>query len=144
MGANVNKHRTRLEMVAEYLVVKMLAGKRHIVDALYKYFVEGVSPSTLEGMYGITKHQIRGYVQRILEKTGSYTRAKVFIKYLYPAVIRVRPIMVPIDGEHVKCLMCEDIMNVMVAEDHIKRKHAPIINVELYHVLELLAHSLRS
>ncbi|HIP56541.1 MAG TPA: hypothetical protein EYH02_00495 [Ignisphaera aggregans] len=136
--------RSTLEAVLEYLVAKALADKLDVVQALYDYFVNGVSPSVLAVRYGLSKHQIRGYIQRITEKTGSLTRARIVIKYATPFILRVRPVMKRVGENLVKCMVCGDELPIQVAEDHIKKYHSTLLSEYIGAVIELMRRELRA
>lgn len=127
-----------LAALLEYLVLKILADKEEVVKALYDYFVEGVSPSVIANKYGLSKHQIRGYVQRIMEKTGSGTRARVFMKYTIPIIIKIKPVVKRVNGSVAICGLCGEELLIQVIEDHIRKKHANVINDCINSVVEIL------
>lgn len=127
-----------LVAVLEYLVLKALADRVEVVKALYDYFVEGSSPSTIANKYSLSKHQIRGYVQRIMEKTGSGTKARVFMKYAIPVIIKIKPIVRKVNGAIVVCGLCNEELPIQVIEDHIKKKHANVVNEYISSVVEVL------
>lgn len=124
--------------VLEYLVLKMLAGKEDVVRALHDYFVEGASPSTIASRYNLSKHQIRGYVQRIMEKTGSPIRARVFMKYAVPVIIKIKPVVTVVNGSMALCNICKDELPLQIVEDHIKKRHSEVVTEYLYSVVEIL------
>lgn len=124
--------------VLEYLVLKMLADKEEVVRALYDYFVEGASPSTIAVRYNLSKHQIRGYVQRVMEKTGSATKAKVLMKYATPVIIKLRPIAKKLNGSIAVCSLCNEELPIQIVEDHIKKKHTDYVTECLGSVIEVL------
>ncbi|NPA97494.1 MAG: helix-turn-helix transcriptional regulator [Crenarchaeota archaeon] len=131
--------RTAIESVLEYLLAKALAGKSDVVKALYEYFVEGKSPSTLAAKYGLSKHQVRGYVQRITEKTGSMIRARAIVRYVTPYVLKVKPIIKHLGNGVSRCLVCGEEMLTPVAEDHVRKYHSAILAEYIDAILELLA-----
>lgn len=124
--------------VLEYLVLKMLADKGEVVKALYDYFVEGASPSTIAIRYNLSKHQIRGYVQRIMEKTGSATKARVLMKYATPVIVKLRPIAKRLNGSIAVCSLCNEELPIQIVEDHIKKKHTDYVAECLSSVIEVL------
>jgi len=134
--------KTAIESVLEYLLAKALAGRKEVVKALYDYFVEGKSPSTLASKYGLSKHQVRGYVQRIVEKTGSLVRARAIIKYVTPYVLRVKPVIKHVGNGMSRCLICGEEMLTPVTEDHIRKYHGAILAEYIDAVLDLLARDL--
>lgn len=124
--------------VLEYLILKVLADKKEVLKALYDYFVDSTSPSTIANKYGLSKHQIRGYVQRIMEKTGSSDRAKVLMKYTIPVIIKIKPIAKKVNGSIAVCALCNEELPLQVVEDHIKKKHPNIVSECLDSVVEVL------
>jgi hypothetical protein len=133
--------RSGLASVLEYLVLKMLAGKEEVVKALYDYFVEEGSPSTIATKYGLSKHQIRGYVQRIMEKTGSGIKARVLMKYTIPIIIKIKPVTKKVNGSVAICGLCNEELPIQIIEDHIKKKHTDIVNEYVNSVIEVLRKS---
>jgi len=121
----------------EYLVVKQLANNP-AVDMVYKHFIEFQSVSDIGRMYGVSKHSVRGYVTRVLEKSGgSRTKAMTLLKYVYPLVKEIRPVIIR-DGDGLCiCLLCGEKMmcNVNVAEFHVTRKHMDIVRMYVDDVL---------
>jgi len=124
--------KTALEAVTEYLVTKQLGARTEVVRALYDYFVNNASPSDIAGRYGIGKHQVRGYVQRIMEKCdGNLARARAIIRRVAPLVLELEPVMVPAnDGELYRCKICNQKVPAYVADKHVAYYHRPLI--ELY------------
>ncbi|WP_054846671.1 hypothetical protein [Sulfuracidifex tepidarius] len=59
-----------------YVIVKLLAGKKYVLDSIYSYLVEGEGPSKLASEHNVTKHRIRGNIVRFIEKSGGEKRAK--------------------------------------------------------------------
>ncbi len=134
--------KTAIESVLEYLLAKVLAGRSEVVKALYDYFVEGKSPSTLASKYGLSKHQVRGYVQRITEKTGSLVRARAIVRYVTPYVLRVKPVIKHVGNGISRCMICGEEMLSAVAEDHIRKYHGAILAEYVDAILDLLARDL--
>ncbi len=130
--------RTAIEAVLEYLVLKQLAGKSNVVKAIYSYFVEGASPSSIASELGMSKHQVRGYVQRIVEKAGSITRARAIVKYVVPHVMRIKPVIKPLDGTTARCSICGDEVFLVVAEEHVKRYHGALVNEYVASIIDII------
>lgn len=122
----------------EYLILKVLANKEEVVRALHDYFVEGASPSSIAIRYGLSKHQIRGYIQRIMEKTGSPIRARVLMKYVTPLVVKLKPIAEKVNGSLVVCSLCGEELPIQIIEDHIRKKHNDVVAECVYSVVEIL------
>ncbi|MEM1842244.1 MAG: hypothetical protein QXL19_07695 [Ignisphaera sp.] len=110
-----------IEPLTRYIVVKILSGRRDIVDLIYEYFVYNESPTTLAHRYGMTVNQIKNYIQRVMEKTFSSYRAKVLLKYIYPYAIRIEPII----NRNI-CKICREY--VFMPESHIISRHRDIID----------------
>ena len=122
------KSYSNLEKFVRYLVVKALAGRMNAIQAIYDYVVGGESPSTVAYRYGLSKHQLRGYAQRIIEKAGSELRAKVLLRIITPHVINIRPLVVPYsDGEYY-CPYCNVRISAHRVEDHI-RSHKDLVTI---------------
>jgi|UniRef100_A0A7J3Z6D0 hypothetical protein len=133
--------KTSIEGLLEYLIVKALAGKDNVIKALSDYFVYGESPSVIALKHGLSKHQVRGYAQRIVEKTGSVTRAKVILKYATPIILKIKPVTKKLNSSFVKCLLCGEELPLQIAEDHIRKKHMPIVEDYLQSTVELMRKS---
>jgi hypothetical protein len=130
--------KTSIEGLLEYLIVKALAGKENVIKALTDYFVYSESPSIVALKYGLSKHQVRGYAQRIVEKTGSVTRAKVILKYATPIVLKIKPITKKLNSSFIKCLLCGEELPLQIVEDHIRKKHTSIVEDYLQSTVELM------
>ncbi|MEM0026502.1 MAG: hypothetical protein QXT53_01020 [Ignisphaera sp.] len=134
--------RSSAEDVLEYLIVKVLAGKDNVVNALSDYFIIGESPSVVALKYGLSKHQVRGYAQRIIEKMGSATKARVLLKYAVPVVIKIKPIVRKLNGAFVKCMVCGEELPIQIIEDHIRKKHATVVEEYMYSTIELIRRNI--
>lgn len=121
--------------------MKALAGKDNVIKALSDYFVYGESPSVIALKRGLSKHQVRGYAQRIVEKTGSVTRAKVILKYATPIILKIKPVTKKMNSSFVKCLLCGEELPLQIVEDHIRKKHMPIVEDYLQSTVELMRKS---
>jgi len=119
---------------AEYLVLKALSNGV-AVDALYDYFVNGVSPRDISIKYGITKLQLRGYVSRMLEKAHSSYRAALYMKVLYPVVKKIRPVVI-CGNDYCICGLCSEKVSRERVERHIYNVHRDIVASYLEAVLE--------
>jgi len=129
--------------IAQYLVIKALAGRGEVIEALYGYFVEGKSPSALAAEHGLSKHQVRGYIQRILEK-ASFRRARAAIALLYPFVMRIEPIIAR-DGRLLSCRLCgAELINEYAAEDHIRFDHFDLVSELVVEIAEMALAGLRA
>jgi len=110
-----------MKELTKYMVIKILSGRREVVDAVYEYFVLDISPKQIADRYGLTINQVRGYAQRILGKTHSLNKAKVLLKYIYPHITGIEPVI-----EKNICRICRRY--VYMPENHINSFHRDIIN----------------
>ncbi|MCS7112142.1 MAG: hypothetical protein N3D82_04165 [Ignisphaera sp.] len=133
--------RSSTEAVLEYLIVKILAGRDDIVRAVHDYFVNSVSPSSVATKYNLSKHQVRGYIQRIVEKTGSVVKARVLLKYAIPVVLKIKPVTREVNGYIVKCGICGEELPSQIMEDHIRKRHASLIDEYLESTVEIIKKS---
>lgn len=130
--------RSPAEAVLEYLIIKVLAGRNDVIKAVHDYFVNGVSPSSVAIKYSLSKHQVRGYIQRIVEKTGSVVKAKVLLKYAIPILLKIKPITKEVNGYIVKCGLCGEELPNQIIEDHIRKRHASLIDEYLESTIEII------
>jgi len=107
-----------------YLVVKQITDPI-VVEVLYRYFVEDVPISEIAKVYGFTKHQVRGYIQRITEKVR-YRRGRALLKVLYPFLRTLKPI-VDVYGETARCRICGFIAPIQFMAEHIHRRHEELV-----------------
>jgi len=122
--------------VTRYLVVKQLAGKTSIVMAILDYFEKIESPSSLAKRYGMSKHQIRGYVQRIMEKCGSFARSRAIVMAIAPLVLRLRPVIYRDGDGSYRCRLCGDSFVLDDREAHVERIHSDYVDDAIYAVIE--------
>lgn len=130
--------RSSTEAVLEYLIIKVLAGRDNIVRAIHDYFVNSVSPSSVAMKYSLSKHQVRGYIQRIIEKTGSVIKARVLLKHAIPVILKIKPIVKEANSHIVKCILCGEELPNQIMEDHIRKRHASLINEYLESTVEIM------
>jgi hypothetical protein len=116
--------------VAEYLVVNALIGRRGVLKA-FELYIGNTSPSEIERLTGLTRTQIRGYLQRVYEKTCNINRARVLLKALLPLLKNVDPVVV--NG---MCTLCgARVWDHYAAFIHVKNMHMDIVEK---HVSEIL------
>ncbi len=130
--------RSSTEAVLEYLIIKVLAGRDNIVRAVHDYFVNSVSPSSVAIRYSLSKHQVRGYIQRIVEKTGSVVKARVLLKHAIPIILKIKPIVKEINGHIARCGLCGEELPSQIMEDHIRKRHAGLIDEYLESTVEII------
>lgn len=120
----------------EYLVLKMLTGNGIVVEALKMYIVDEMSPSTVASKLGLSKHQIRGYAQRVVEKIGDFRKAFLVISEVYDLLMRIKPI-VSNYGHRKICMVCGRELSTS-GEDHVKRYHREVVEDYVYSILTIL------
>jgi DNA-binding CsgD family transcriptional regulator len=116
--------------IAKYLVSLALTGRQQALTAL-ELWSANCSPSEIERLTGLTRTQIRGYLQRVYEKTCNINRARVLLKALLPLLKNVDPVVV--NG---MCTLCgARVWDHYTAFIHVKNMHMDIVEK---HVSEIL------
>ena len=135
-----------LREVVEYLVLRALAGRRGVVEALYGYFVGGASPAEAGERYGLSRHQVRGYATRVLEKAGSLARARAVIRYAAPIVLRIEPVVREVGRNMVRCLLCGAELPAIpgAVEKHLQDYHRDVVDQHVEAVIELMRRELHA
>ncbi|NPA96387.1 MAG: hypothetical protein GXO32_02145 [Crenarchaeota archaeon] len=134
-----------LREVLEYLVTLQLSGRSNVVEALHAYFVDDGRESVAElaRSYGLSKHQLRGLVQRILRKVpgpARASRARLYIQYLAPLVLRfVKPIIEPRDG-YALCTLCKRTFTLdsTAITTHIHAMHRDVVEEHVDRIIGIL------
>jgi len=89
-----------------YIVVKMLAGESNKVMALRDTVVNGDSPSVVARRYGLTKHQIRGFVLRVSDHGVPMWMARKILDLGWRHIVSIRPVIVQ-RGGIAYCTLCK-------------------------------------
>jgi len=134
----------RVYSVVSYMVAKALAGRMEVVDVLYEHFVKDASPSVLERRYPLTKMQIRGYMQRIMEKTRSRTLARLIIERSYKHVKNIKPIIRHVQEGLCRCIICGDDIFCDAADEHVRNVHRALVDEYTIAVMKLMAREILS
>ncbi len=122
--------------LVRFLVVKRLAGNSSMLMAVKEYFVDGVSPSSISYKYKVSKFRVRGYIQRVTEKTRNSYLASSIIKQVFPIILEIEPAVIKVNEKYV-CLLCDQSFNnEITVENHLRRKHEEHINKTIKEVLE--------
>ncbi len=122
--------------LVRFLVIKRLAGNSSMLMAVKEYFVDGVSPSSISYKYKVSKFRVRGYIQRVTEKTRNSYLASSIIKQVFPVILEVEPAVIKVNEKYV-CLLCDQSFNnEITVENHLRRKHEEHINKTIKEVLE--------
>jgi len=104
--------------------------------AVKEYFVDGVSPSSISYKYKVSKFRVRGYIQRVTEKTRNSYLASSIIKQVFPIILEIEPAVIKVNEKYV-CLLCDQSFNnEITVENHLRRKHEEHINKTIKEVLE--------
>jgi len=118
----------------EYMVLQRLCNPT-AVDAIYDYFVNNLSPMVIVSKYrgkGITKGIIRGYVQRLYEKSHfMYQLIPYMLRRIIPMLQEIEPAIERLDGHDVsRCKICDyTLPNTMKAYvDHVRRRHKDLVD----------------
>jgi len=132
--------------VVEYLVIKKLASLDEIVKAMYDYFTNSASPSTVARKHGLSKHAVRGYSGRLIEKAGGFHRAVAMVKKVAPIIMELVPSIIERNGSIARCTLCgEKLWNdVAVLTMHIKHRHPNIVERYTNMVINRIRESIRA
>jgi len=118
----------------EYLVLKKMAGKPEVLKALLEYLGGTLPPSLADDRYGVSKHQLRGFVQRINEKAGDRRLAELLITTAVPIILSNVSSRIDRDKRPEQCLICGKRLINMFPEDHIKKHHHAELEAEVKRV----------
>ena len=132
------------EDVVEYLVLKKMAGRPEVLMALLDYINGELSPSMAYERYGVSKHQLRGFVQRIYEKSGDRFLAAAAIRAAVPIILSSVPSYVRRDGGPPECSICGEVLLIAFPEDHIRKHHSDILGSEARSIMDRVRSSARS
>lgn len=130
--------------VLEYLVLKKMAGRPEVLMALLDYINGELSPSMAYERYGVSKHQLRGFVQRIYEKSGDRKIADAVIRIAVPIILSSVDSRVKRDSRPETCGICGKRLYNVFPEDHIKKHHSDMLkkeNEKMYQELKKVIES---
>ncbi len=117
-----------LIVITRYLALKKLVNDNTTLLAVKDYYVDGLSPSTIGYKYKISKFRVRGYIQRITDKTRSHLIATNIIKKVFPLIMNIEPVVIKVSNKYL-CLLCDQTFNTeLMAENHLKKKHKDFFN----------------
>ncbi len=120
--------------VLEYLVLKKMAGRPEVLEALIEYLGGSLPPSQANDRYGISKHQLRGFVQRINEKAGDRRLAEFLIRISTPLILSTVPSKIDRSKRPEVCMICGKRLVNMFPEDHLKKHHYQHLEEEVRRV----------
>jgi hypothetical protein len=127
-----------IKSLINYVSLKILGGSDYLLDALEEYLVNGEGPAIVAHKYNISKHQLRGYAQRIIEKSGSEIRAKKIIPILKEMAIDVKPIVVRDENGVYTCTLCNTVVAKEDSEEHVRKYHKDMLTLAITHMTEKL------
>lgn len=122
--------------LTRFLVVKRLAGNSSTLMAVKEYFVDGISPSSISYKYKVSKFRVRGYIQRVTEKTRNSYLASSVIKQVFPLILEIEPAVIKVNERYV-CLLCDQsFVSEVTVENHLRKRHGEYIDKVVREVLE--------
>ena len=123
-----------------YIVVRMLAGEQVKLMALRDVVVRGDSPSIVASRYGISKHQVRGYVLRVSDHGVSTRVARKVLDLGWSYIMAIRPIVEQRDGV-AYCRLCKQTATLRwgSAWFHVEKRHGDLVD----QIAIDLAHKIR-
>lgn len=130
---------SRIVSLARYLAVHWCSGDEAAVLAIRDYFVNGDRPSDIARRYGLSKNQVRGYVQRVLEKCGSFYVARALIRVLIPVITAVdKPFETINGGKMARCRLCGAEVLIDHFKLHLLRAHGKYLNLLAHRIVQSL------
>jgi hypothetical protein len=127
-----------IKSLVNYVSLKILGGSDYLLDALEEYLVDGEGPAIVAHKYNISKHQLRGYAQRIIEKSGSEIRAKKVIPILKYISKGVEPIITRNDSGAYTCKICNTVVAREDTEEHVRKYHKDQLTLAVKSMMEKL------
>ncbi|QKR00982.1 hypothetical protein GWK48_03745 [Metallosphaera tengchongensis] len=127
-----------IKSLVNYVSLKILGGGDYLLDALEEYLVNGEGPAIVAHKYNISKHQLRGYAQRIIEKSGNEMRAKKIIPILQYLAKDIKPIVVRNDNGVYTCKVCNTMVAREDTEEHVRKYHKDQLSLAIKKMMERL------
>ncbi|AEB94408.1 MAG: hypothetical protein QXR57_02950 [Metallosphaera sp.] len=127
-----------IKSLVNYVSLKILGGGDYLLDALEEYLVEGEGPAIVAHKYNISKHQLRGYAQRIIEKSGSEIRAKKVIPILQYLAEGIEPIVERNENGVYTCELCNTVVAREDTEEHVRKYHKDQLSLAVKKMMERL------
>lgn len=129
---------TDIKSLVNYVALKILGGSDYLLDALEEYLVNGEGPATVAFKYNISKHQLRGYAQRIIEKSGNEAKAKKLVPILKSISNDVKPIIKKTTDGSYECSICNIAIAKEDSEEHVRKYHKEYLNENINNMMEKL------
>jgi hypothetical protein len=127
-----------MKSLVSYVALKVLGGSDFVLDALEEYLVKGDGPATVAHRYSISKHQLRGYAQRITEKSGGELRAKKVVPILREIFNGTEPVVSKTQSGMFACKLCGQTMPKEDTEEHIRKFHKEIVVLTIKNSMQKL------
>jgi hypothetical protein len=130
---------TALAEAVKYLVLMRLSGNTAGLMSVLDY-ANGVSPSVIEQMRGVTRYMARGHWLRLVGKAKTIRKATAIARTAIPIVLSIEPIIDARDGFYVckRCgevfTICKGAMSAIVM--HMISKHSKEIDFWTERVIE--------
>ncbi len=106
--------------VIEALVLKAMAGKHSVLEAMGRYARGEGGPAILSHMYGISKYQFRGFLQRLYMRAGSPVHAMLYVSMFVDHALKIPSVF---NDDGTVCRICKKVLIDVFPEDHIKKTH---------------------
>ncbi|EZQ04849.1 MULTISPECIES: hypothetical protein [Acidianus] len=127
-----------MNSLINYVSLKILGGSDYLLDALEEYLVNGEGPAIVAHKYNISKHQLRGYAQRIIEKSGNEVRAKKVIPILKEMASGIKPVVIRDENGVYQCSLCETVVAREDSEEHVRKYHKDVLTLSIKNMMEKL------
>jgi len=118
----------------EYVVLQRLSNPV-AVDVMYEYFVNNLSPTAIASKYGgrgITRSAVRGYIQRLYEKSSfMYQLVPHMLRRIAPMLQGIEPVIERLEEYGTsRCKICGTIISGYPEANviHVRRRHKDIID----------------
>ncbi|BBD71744.1 hypothetical protein HS1genome_0133 [Sulfodiicoccus acidiphilus] len=127
-----------MKSLVSYVALKVLGGSDFVLDALEEYLVKGDGPATVAHRYSISKHQLRGYAQRVTEKSGGELRAKKIVPILREIFKDTEPVVSKASTGMFVCKICGQSMPKEDTEEHIRKFHKEVVVLAIKNSMQKL------
>ncbi len=112
--------------VIERLVLKAMAGKHNVLGALRSYVRGEAGPAVLSHRYGVTKYQLRGFMQSLRNKVGSTFEAERYVSMFVDHAMKIPS---AVNGDRTVCRICGRVLVDIYPEDHFLKSHKSEVRV---------------
>jgi len=117
----------RVKGVIEYLVIRRLSNNIIPILSIKEYYIDDLSPSTIAHKYNVSKTMVKGYLERILNKTESHALAYEVIKRTFNTIMNLNPIIFKFN-HYYYCILCDKkFYSQEHATRHVKYRHKELV-----------------